>query len=160
MNTGLSEAGVTSRWLLLTAKLRMVLFRTNSGRAWISALGPKGVRQLNDGSIHIAQARSIGMGMCMVNGTTVPGLSDHNGYTIKTIPPEWVGRQVAIYTCSEEKRQKGGRATEDQKSYVMRVREAGGIGLIVNDAAAAAAEVEAWEPPLPGQRKIPEQGSF
>ncbi len=158
--SGLSEAGVTSRWLLLTAKLRTFLYRTNSGRAWISGLGPKGVKKLADGSVHILQARSIGLGMCLANGDTAPGLPDHNGYTIKVIPPEWVGRQIAVYTASEEKRQRGGRATDDQKAYILRIREAGGIGLIVNDADTAAAEVAAWEPPLPGTVHLPTQTKF
>ena len=158
--TGLSEAGVTSRWLLRAAKLGARLLRTNSGRAWISGMGPKGVKKLTDGSVHILQPRSIGLGMCLANGDTVPGLSDHNGYVIKTIKPEWVGRRVAVYLASEEKRQRGGRATDDQKSFVLRVRDDGGIGLIVNDAETAAAELEAWEPPRPEDVHFPTQAAL
>lgn len=153
--SGQLEAGIAKRIWAVMAQVRCTLFRTNSGKAWLSGGGP--ARRLEDGSVLVPHARPVGLGMALVNGDTAPGLSDYNGWTVKTIRPEWVGRRVAVFTGIETKRAKNGRATSDQENWVRQVRAAGGIGVIANSPELAVEHIEAWEPPLPGEQKIPQQ---
>ena len=50
-----------------------ILFRINTGRAWLSGMGPAGVRKLTDGSVHLLAARPIALGFSRTNGDPVAG---------------------------------------------------------------------------------------
>ena len=140
----MASEGVVQRevWLALGRISR--LFRLNTGRAWISNLGPKGVQRLDDGSVRIHAARSIALGFASPNGDPVVGAGDLPGYTTFTITPEMVGRKVAVFTSIETKRTKGGRASPDQISWMEQVQKAGGIAGIANSAEAALKIIEQW----------------
>jgi hypothetical protein len=130
-------------WLALGAVCR--LFRLNTGRAWLSSLGPKGVQRLQDGSVLIKGARSIALGLAYPNGDPVVGACDLPGWTTVTITPEMVGRQVAVFTSIETKRTKGGKASEEQINWCQQVDKAGGIAGIANSPEAALAIVDEWK---------------
>lgn len=147
MKKGMSEAGVASRILLGAHKVASKLFRTNSGKAWMSNLGPSGVKRLDDGSVLIIAPRAIGLGMCLANGDSAPGQSDHHGWTVKTIPPEWVGRRVAIITAVEDKREHGGRVSDEQRRHIALIHNDGGIAVVANTPEIALDYIANWAPP-------------
>lgn len=116
-------------WLSLArrAVARVTLFRSNSGKGWLSNLGPRGIQRLTDGSIVIKAPRPMGLGLLLTSGDTVPGLSDLTGWTEVEITPEMVGRRVPIFTTIETKESGGGRKRENQINFVQQVQRAGGI---------------------------------
>lgn len=113
------------------------LFRLNTGRGWISGLGPSGVQRLTDGSVVVKEARPVALGYSLTNGDPVNGAGDLNGWTEIEITPEMVGKRVAVYTSMEIKRTEGGRATTEQKNWKAQIENAGGIAGIVNSVEAA-----------------------
>ena len=129
-------------WLGLGAISR--LFRINTGRAWLSNLGPAGVQKLSDGSVLIKSARSIAIGFAAPSGDPVEGVSDLNGWTTVEITPEMVGHKVAVYTAIETKATKGGRKREGQINFCDQLDAAGGIAGFANSAEAAKAIVDNW----------------
>lgn len=135
-------------WVAVAATT--ILFRVNTGRAWLSGMGPAGVRKLTDGSVHIQAARPIAMGLSRTNGDPVKGTSDLNGWTSVVITPAMVGCRVAVYTAIETKRSKGGRTSDDQQNFIDQVTKAGGIAGVANSAEAARAIVSDYRPPKVG----------
>lgn len=123
------------------------LFRLNTGKGWVSNLGPKGVHWLKDGSVHIEAARPIPLGFGMPNGDPVVGACDLPGWTELVITPEMVGCKVAVFTSIETKRTKGGRTSDDQKNWMHQVKTAGGIAGVANTPEAALAIVKNYQPP-------------
>ena len=71
-----------------------ILFRVNTGKAWLSGMGPAGVRRLTDGSVHIQAARPIALGFARPNGDTVVGTPDLIGWTSVLITPDMVGQTI------------------------------------------------------------------
>jgi hypothetical protein len=120
------------------------LFRLNSGKAWLSNLGPAGVVTLADGSKLIKAPRSIALGLTLTNGDPVVGQSDLGGWTKITITPEMVGKDVAVYTAIETKRSKGGKISSDQKNFVAQVSAQGGIAGFANSLETARKIIEDW----------------
>jgi len=112
-------------WLAVAAT--SVLFRVQTGKAWVSSLGPKAIRRLNDGSIVIPAARPVALGFGRPNGDPVVGTHDLVGWTSIVITPEMVGMTVAVLTTIETKHSDGGTRTEEQVSFCEAVRAAGGI---------------------------------
>lgn len=138
-----SEATIQRQiWLALGSMCR--LFRVNTGKAWISNLGPKGVQHLGDGSVLITAARPIAIGFGQPNGDPLVGASDLDGWTSVIVTPEMVGKRIAVKTAIETKRTKGGRATEGQINYVDQVKRAGGIAGVANSPEAAKAIILEW----------------
>lgn len=124
-----------------------ILFRLNTGMAWMSNLGPKGVRRLEDGSVHIMAARPISVGLTKPDGKPVNGACDLPGWTSITITPDMVGGKVAVFTSIETKRTKGGVTSEDQKNWMLAVQRAGGIAGVANSPEAAVDIVASYRPP-------------
>ncbi|HAV7961484.1 TPA: hypothetical protein JK846_003598 [Escherichia coli] len=120
------------------------LFRVNTGRAYVSGLGPAGVSKLSDNSILMKAARPIGMGFTNPRGEIVTGVSDLNGWTTVEITPEMVGQKIAVYTSIETKRTKGGRTSSDQVDWIQKVTEAGGIAFVANNAQSALSQLTDW----------------
>lgn len=139
------EATVANRLLAVISTVRSKIFRSNSGKAWLSGAGP--ARRLTDGSVLVPAARPVGLGLALANGDTVPGLSDYTGWTIKTIPPEWVGREIAVYTAIETKRSKGGKVSDNQSHYLGQVHADGGIAVAANSPEVALDYIRGWAPP-------------
>lgn len=129
-------------WLAIGGISRV--FRLNTGRAWMSNLGPKGVQRMTDGSVLIHAARSIAIGFSDVRGDPVVGASDLNGWTTVEITPEMVGKRVAVYTAIETKRTKGGRTSDVQANWCDQINAAGGIAGVANSEEAAQGIIESW----------------
>lgn len=132
-------------WLALART--STLFRLNTGMAWMSNLGPKGVRKLEDGSVHILQARPISVGFSKPDGKPVVGACDLPGLTEVVITPEMVGCKVAVFTSIETKRTQGGKTSDDQKNWMSFVQRAGGIAGVANSPESAQAIVRDYRPP-------------
>lgn len=132
-------------WVAVAATT--ILFRVNTGRAWLSGMGPAGVRKLTDGSVHIQAARPIALGFSSTNGEPVKGTSDLNGWTPVVITPDMVGCRVAVYTAIETKKSNGGRTSADQANFIQQVQRAGGIAGVANSPEAAQAIVSGYRPP-------------
>lgn len=131
-------------WLAL-GKLGTVLFRLNSGKAWMSNLGPKGVQRLQDGSVLIKAARPVALGLAYPNGEPVVGQHDLFGWTTVTITPDMVGKTVPVVTAVDAKRSSGGRTSDDQRNFAGAISNAGGIAGIANSPEAAIAIVDNWK---------------
>lgn len=111
------------------SSVRAVLFRVNSGTAWLGSGKP--IRN-NDGSVIIPAARPVTLGFGNVSGKPVAGASDLCGLTSIVVTPEMVGKPVAVFTAIETKRTKGGRTSQDQIDFIQFVQDAGGIAGIAN----------------------------
>lgn len=140
-----SEASVQRDVWVSTAQRERApstLFRTNSGKAWLSGGGK--VRVLADGTAAVPFGRPVALGLAMIDGFTVPGLSDLTGWTDVLITPEMVGRMIPVFTVFETKESGGGNKLAHQINFVQRVRMAGGIAGFAKSAAQAHAIIDAW----------------
>lgn len=144
-----SESNV-QRLVWVAVAATTILFRVNTGRAWLSGMGPAGVRKLTDGSVHIQAARPIAMGFSRTNGEPVKGTADLNGWTSVVITPAMVGCRVAVYTAIETKKSTGGRTSDDQANFIEQVQKAGGIAGVANSPEAARAIVAGYQPTKAG----------
>lgn len=138
-----SESAVQKQiWGSLGALCR--LFRFNSGKAWMSNLGPQGVIKLENGDVLIKAARPVALGMAMTNGDSVPGQADLGGSTRVTITQAMVGKVVAVSTYIETKRSKGGKASADQKNFITQQQAYGCIAGVANSPDAAKMIIQTW----------------
>lgn len=142
-----AESSVMRQSWLALAKVLTTVFRLNTGMAWMSNLGPRGVRKLEDGSVHILAARPISVGFTYPDGKPVNGACDLPGWTEVVITEEMVGCKVAIFTSIETKRTKGGKVSDDQRRWMSAVLRAGGIAGVANSAEAAVDIVQGYRPP-------------
>lgn len=140
----MSSEGTVQRsvWLALGRVSR--LFRVNTGKAWLSNLGPRGVHRLKDGTVHIEAPRPIAIGFGMPNGDPVVGAADLVGWTTVTVTPAMVGKTVAVFTSIETKRTKGGKTSEDQLNWMDQVQKAGGIAGVANSDEFAKEIIASW----------------
>jgi hypothetical protein len=143
----MAAEGNVLRAVWLAVARTTTLFRLNTGMAWISGLGPKGVRKLEDGSVHILQARPISVGFSKPDGKPVVGACDLPGWTEVVITPEMVGCRCAVFTSIECKRTTGGKLSEDQGNWMAAVQRAGGIAGVANSPEAARDIVADYHPP-------------
>lgn len=121
---------------------RSILFRSNSGKAWLSGGGK--VATLPNRSVIVPLARPVGLGLCTMDGDTAPGLSDLTGWTEVVITPEMVGRKVPIFTCIETKESGGGRRKDNQINFIQQLHKAGGIAGFAASERQAHEIVDAW----------------
>ena len=82
-----SEGLVLRRVWLALGRATSKLWRVNTGRAWLSNLGPRGVTRLEDGSVVIHAARSIALGFSDPKGDPFSGTHDLIGCTSVTVTP-------------------------------------------------------------------------
>jgi hypothetical protein len=106
------------------------LFRNNRGLFWAGKVVNK-----TASTVTLAQPRMVECGL--VNGS-----SDLIGWTVITVTPDMVGRQVAVFTA-EECKSGSGRPSEDQLRFIANVQEAGGIAGVVRTVEDAIALVTA-----------------
>jgi len=132
-----------SIWLRAAALAGVVLFRANSGKAWLGN-GPP--RRLVDGSVVLAGARPVALGLALANGNPVVGQGDLLGWRTITITPDMVGCRVAVFLSVECKRTDGGRTSADQRHWMETVQRAGGIAGVANTPEAAVKIVEGYRP--------------
>ncbi|EDZ0839842.1 hypothetical protein GJ904_20095 [Salmonella enterica] len=124
--------------------LDCTLYRVNTGRGYVSGLGPAGVSKLTDNSILMKAARPIPLGFINTRNEVVDGVADLNGWTSITITPEMVGQTIAVFTSVETKRSKGGVISVAQHEWKNKVTEAGGIAFVANSAHTAKAMLSDW----------------
>lgn len=122
------------------------IFRLNTGKAWQSSLGPKGVGRTPSGAVHIQAPRMVSVGFGKPNGDPLVGAYDLDGWTPKLITIEMVGCTVAVFTSIECKATKGGRVSEDQENWGDQVRKAGGIAGVAKTPEEAQAIIANWAP--------------
>jgi len=72
---------------------------------------------------NVGMIGGVQFGLCV-------GSSDLIGFTTKTITPEMVGQQVAIFTAIEVKTPTG-KVSEQQTKFLSMVKKFGGIGAVV-----------------------------
>ena len=132
-------------WLAAGALAGTVLFRVNSGKAWLGHGQPQ---RLRDGSVVLPGARPVALGLALANGDPVVGQSDLVGWRTIEITQDMVGRRVAVITAIECKREKGGRTSADQERFIDTVRAAGGIAGVANTPDSACAIVQGYQPPF------------
>ena len=131
-------------WLRAAALAGVVLFRVNSGKAWVGHGKPQ---RLTDGSVVLHGARPIALGFGLANGDPVAGQADLVGWRTITITPEMVGCKVAVFTSIEAKRTDGGRISSEQQKWRRAVLLAGGIAGVANSPEAAVDIVNGYRPP-------------
>ena len=119
-----------------------ILFRLNTGQAWLPGAGP--AQRLKDGSVLVPAGRPVAMGFGMPNGKPVVGAGDLIGWTTIKVTPEMVGHEIAVVTSIETKRTQGGRASPEQINWMKQIQRAGGIAGIANSVDAARNIFDAW----------------
>tara|TARA_Y100000310_G_scaffold15089_1_gene15102 strand:+ start:861 stop:1262 length:402 start_codon:yes stop_codon:yes gene_type:complete len=129
------EAAVLKLVMLKLSKLGATVFRQNVGQAWAGRKIVKG----QHGTILIEGPMPVTMGLTR-------GSSDLIGWTTVVITADMVGADVAVFTAIECKRSKGGRTSTDQKRFISRVKEAGGIAGVAASPEAAANILNQWRP--------------
>ncbi len=151
----MATEGVVQRkiWLSMSAVCR--LFRLNTGRAWVSNLGPNGVQKLGDGSVLIKAARSIPLGFSLTDGSPLVGASDLHGWHSVVITPDMVGHTVAVYTAIETKASSGGKKRDDQITFNDRLTKAGGIAGFASSVESARAIVNSWHEKFKTKKTTP-----
>ena len=109
----MTEADFMRRCMKRATDLGARLFRMNVGVAWVGE-----VEKNRDGSITIRNPRPFKSG--------VPGMSDLVGWIPVTITPAMAGQRVAVYAAVETKSARG-RATDEQRAFLLAVSRAGGL---------------------------------
>lgn len=118
----MKETNIVRLILLQCSKLtRSTLFRNNTGTGWVGKTS-----RTKDGGMYLKEPRPLRAGLC--NGS-----SDLIGWTKKTITPDMVGKDVAIFTAIEVKTARG-RVSKEQLTFINAVNNAGGIGGIAKSA--------------------------
>ena len=126
------------------------LFRSNSGKAWLSGAGP--AQRLETGAVLVPAARPVGLGLCLLDGSTVPGLGDLTGYTLVTVTPDMVGRVIPVFTGIETKASGGGRKRDNQIDFMRQLHRIGAIGGFAASVEQAHEIIDAW---LRGEAPVP-----
>jgi len=130
-------------WLASAALAGVVLFRANSGKAWLGSGAPA---WLKDGSVVLQGARPVALGLALANGAPVVGQGDLLGWRTITITPDMVGCRVAVFLSVECKRTAGGRTSKDQAHWMQQVVKAGGIAGVANSPEAAKKIIQEYRP--------------
>lgn len=128
-----SETTVVHRVMLAVTEVGSRLFRNQVGRAWhgkVERVVHAGAYTLVPGDVILHNARMVATGLCV-------GSSDLVGWTSKTVMPEMLGTQLAVFTAIEVK-VPGGRIADEQYQFHDTVKKAGGISAIVDDHVKAA----------------------
>lgn len=132
-------------WLAACSVGRTILFRLNTGMAWVSGGGK--VTKRADGAAVVPFARPIPLGFGRVDNRPVVGAADLIGWHTVRITADMIGCRVAVFTSVEVKRPSGGVTSDDQVNWRDQVREAGGIAVVANTPSVAQAFLSGWRPP-------------
>ena len=85
--------------------------------------GPVRLYRNNTGTLYDRQGRPVTFGLAR-------GSADLIGWTTRTITPDMVGQQVAVFTSLEVKTPTG-RVSPEQRQWMQAVQAAGGIAGVV-----------------------------
>ncbi len=131
------ETNILRKWLIKYARFA-TLFRTQVGSFWAGTPVKKWSTFGTDGKetkwVTLQSAQYISIG--------VKGLADYTGWRTITVTQEMVGHRVAVYTAVEGKTEDG-RISDDQKRFILAVRRAGGIAMVVRSEDTKPTD---WEP--------------
>ena len=130
----LESPNLRSIWMAACQVGRTVLFRVNTGKAWVASGRPK---RLQDGTVLLPGGRPISLGFSLASGDPVVGAADLVGWHSLVVTPAMVGARLAVFASVEAKRTDNGRASRDQLRWMDTVRQAGGIACIANTPAVA-----------------------
>ncbi len=125
----MKETNVQRSIMMAVSRLGTRIFRNNVGTAWNGKN-----YATKDGKRVIENAQLIRFGLCK-------GSSDLIGYTSKTVTPDMVGKKVALFTAIEVKK-KGGKESPEQKNFIKRLNDAGGLGGFAYSEAEAVAIIQ------------------
>lgn len=104
--------------ILLSLPANKRLFRNNVGTGWVGLIVEK-----RGNSLVLRDPRPLHSGLCK-------GSSDLIGWTTVEITADMVGNKIAVFTAVEVKTGNV-RITEEQKNFIDKVNEAGGIGEVI-----------------------------
>lgn len=116
---------------LKMSQLKVILFRSNTGMAYIGKVVNKTARR-----VEIEDPRVLHAGLCK-------GSSDLIGWHSVEVTPEMVGKRVAIFTAIEVKGEDG-RLNADQKGFIDRITTDGGCAFVARSDQDAVNEVRLW----------------
>lgn len=131
-------------WLAAGLLAGVVLFRCNSGKAWLCHGQPE---RMSNGAILLPGGRPVALGLGTVKGDPVVGQSDLLGWRSMVITPDMVGCRVAVICAIECKRTEGGRTSKDQAHFIGQIQRAGGIAGVANTPQEAEAIISGYRPP-------------
>ena len=115
----MKEQQIQTRWLLnISRRPDVRMFRNNVGTGWQGQVVSKDL-----GAVVIQNARPLHAGLCV-------GSSDLIGWKTVTITPDMVGQQVAMFVAAEVKTATG-RLTGEQQNFLNKVRDAGGLAVVI-----------------------------
>lgn len=143
-----SEAAIQAKILLACGRDGTVLFRQNTAVAWVGKhqefRRPELVL-MRPGDVVIREARRLHAGLCK-------GSPDIVGWQPVKITADMVGTTLAVFVGLEVKSSTG-RPTPEQRNFLDRLAQAGGVASVVRspaDAALALAGGAAgYGPPIP-----------
>lgn len=135
------ESPVQKRGWLALARIGVIAWRLNTGKAWVASGKPI---RLTDGSVKLPGGRPIALGFGLVSTEPVVGAGDLIGRTSVVITQAMVGKTVAVFSSFEAKRTDGGRRSPDQIKWANDITAAGGIAGFFSTPEEAAAIVDAW----------------
>lgn len=130
-------------WMAAGALAGVVLFRVNTGKAWVGS-GP--ARRTATADVFIPAGRQVTLGFGLINGDPVVGVGDLCGWRSVVVTPDMVGCTVAVFMSVECKRPDGGRVTADQHRWASTVIAAGGIAGTASSEDEARAIINGWRP--------------
>ena len=115
----MKEQQIQTRWLVnISRRTDVRMFRNNVGTGWQGQVVSKEL-----GAVVIQNARPLHAGLCV-------GSSDLIGWKTVTITPDMVGQQVAVFVAAEVKTATG-RLTGEQQNFLNKVRDAGGLAVVI-----------------------------
>jgi hypothetical protein len=112
-----SETEIEKQIALEAARLRVTLFRNNVGMGWVGKFFKR-----PNGDVVIQNARPLHAGLC-------EGSSDRIGWTPVKITGDMIGLELAVFTAVEVKNGTRGCLTPEQRNFLERLEDAGGIAI-------------------------------
>lgn len=133
----MKESSIQKKIMLALSNVGARLFRNNVGKCWIGrskVITEKTTMTLNPGDVVITSARRFNAGLHK-------GSSDLIGWTPIEVTQAMVGGKVAVFTAPEIKSNKG-RLSEDQKKFLKKLNDDGGIGFVARSEEEALQKLE------------------
>lgn len=133
-----------SIWVAAAALAGTILFRVNTGKAWVSGAGP--AKRFPGGDILVPSGRQVSLGFGLISGQPVVGVADLCGWRSVVVTPDMVGCRLAVFVSIECKASGGGKTSDDQRRWRDTVIAAGGIAGVASSDGEAIAIFNAWRP--------------
>lgn len=111
------ETDIIHKWINNNRKWA-TLFRNHVIGCWVGHVESK-----TPTNITLSKYRHMDVGL-------MKGSGDFIGWRTITVTPDMVGKRVAVFTSVEAKTETG-RVSDEQREWLHRVRQAGGIAMVV-----------------------------